>query len=298
MQITLTGATGFIGKRLVERLLNDGHALHILARRNPQMDSRAHFAPWDALTGEPPAEVLQRADAVIHLAGEPVAQRWNPEVKERIRKSRVEGTRRLVEALSTLNYRPQVLVCASAIGFYGNRGDERLTEDSDPGQGFLPEVCMEWERTADLAKALGMRVVKVRIGVVLGRGGGALKQMLPPFKFGVGGRLGSGRQWMSWVHLDDLVSLIHFAATSDKLRDAVNAVAPKPETNADFTKILARTLHRPAIFPVPAFVVRTLFGEMSEIVLASQKVVPQAAIQAGFPFRYQTLAPALENLLR
>jgi uncharacterized protein (TIGR01777 family) len=298
MQITLTGATGFIGRRLIDRLLSDGHSLHVLARRNPQIDSRIHFAPWDALNAEFPAEVVQRAEAIIHLAGEPVAQRWTREAKERIRRTRLDGTRRLVETLSTISHRPSVLVCASAIGYYGDRADERLTEASAPGHGFLPELCVEWEKTADLAESLGIRVVKLRIGIVLGKEGGALKQMLPPFRMGVGGRLGSGRQWMSWIHLDDLVSLIAFAATTEKLRGPVNAVAPNPETNADFTKALARTLRRPALFPVPSLVVRTLFGEMSEIVLSSQKVMPQAAVQGGFSFRYQRLAGALENLLR
>ena len=298
MQITLTGATGFIGKRLVEHLLQEGHSLHVLARRNPHMDSRIHFAVWDALTAEAPVEVLQRADAVIHLAGEPVAQRWTGEAKDKIRRSRLDGTRRLIEGLSTISHRPSVLVCASAIGYYGDRADERLTETSPPGQGFLPDLCVEWEKTADLAEALGIRVVKLRIGIVLGKGGGALKQMLPPFKMGAGGRLGSGRQWMSWIHLDDLVDLMSFAATIGKLSGPVNAVAPNPETNAEFTKTLARTLRRPAFMPVPSFAVRALFGEMSEIVLASQKVIPLAAMNAGFTYRYRLLAEALENLLR
>ena len=278
MNITISGASGFIGQHLLKSLAEAGHSPHALSRH------------------EPPAESLLEADAIIHLAGEPVAQRWTAEAKRRIRESRVMGTRRLVEALAMLPRRPEALICASAIGYYGSRGDEVLTESSAPGSGFLPEVCVAWEKEAQAAEAFGIRVVRVRTGVVLGAGGGALARMLPPFRMGVGGRLGNGRQWMSWIHQEDLVALFQFAVES-QIRGALNAVAPHPVTNSDFTRELARTLGRPAVFPVPGFALRLLFGEMAEVLLASQRVAPAAAEAAGFHFRFPQLAPALESLL-
>lgn len=298
MNLTLTGATGFIGTKLIARLVRDGNALRVLARRTPpDLPSGARFAAWDANAGEPPADALEGADAVIHLAGEPVAQRWIPETKRRIRASRVDGTRHLVHALSTLSRRPATLIVASAIGIYGDRGNEILTEASEPGSGFLPETCVEWEQAASLAEALGMRVVRLRIGIVLGLGGGALARMLPPFKLGIGGRLSSGGQWMSWIHVEDLVELLCFAATASKLTGAVNATAPNPVTNTEFTRVLARVLRRPALFPVPKLALKLLFGEMSRILLESQRVLPKAAEAAGFRFRRPDLRAALEELL-
>jgi uncharacterized protein (TIGR01777 family) len=244
----------------------------------------------------PPAESLREADVIIHLAGEPVAQRWTAEAKRRIRESRVVGTRNLVEALAALPRRPEALICASAIGYYGSRGDEILTESSAPGSGFLPEVCVAWEKEAQAAEALGIRVVRVRTGLVLAADGGALQRMLPPFRMGVGGRLGSGRQWMSWIHLEDLTGLFQFAVES-QVRGPLNAVAPHAVTNSDFTRELARALRRPAVFPVPEFALRLLFGEMADVLLASQRVAPAAAEAAGFRFRFPQLAPALEGLL-
>jgi uncharacterized protein (TIGR01777 family) len=297
VKFTITGGTGFIGRRLVERLLADEQRVHILGRSLKKgLAPQVELSLWDAMEGEPSAESFASADAVIHLAGEPVAQRWTPEAKRRILVSRVEGTRRLVEALSRVTERPRVLVCASAIGLYGSRGDEVLTETSSPGTGFLTEVCQEWEQMADLAEPLGIRVAKVRIGVVLGMGGGALAQMLPPFKMGLGGKLGSGEQWMSWIHLDDLVSLIRFAAERSELRGPVNATSPNPVRNAHFSQILARVLRRPAFLPVPAIGLRILFGEMAEVLLASQRVLPKAAEAAGFTFKFAELMPALRDL--
>jgi hypothetical protein len=292
MNITITGASGFVGRRLIERLLTENHSLHLLGR-TPR--SGVPFSTWDVL-GEsaPPVESLVSADALVHLAGEPVAQRWTPEAKRRIRASRVEGTRRLVEGLSALVRRPAVLVCASAIGIYGSRGDEILTESSPTGQGFLADVCREWESAADLAQPLGVRVVKLRIGMVLGREGGALARMLPAFKAGLGGRLGSGKQWMSWIHLDDLVELIRYLIEHPEVRGVVNATAPNPARNAQFTRALASVLHRPAFVPVPAFALKLVFGEMAQILLESQRVLSQAA---GLRFRYPELAPALRQLL-
>lgn len=295
MKLTVTGASGFIGSRLVERLRARGHTLCVLGRKPA---SGLPFFFWEARGGNlPPEEALRDVDAVIHLAGEPVAQRWTPEAKRRIRVSRVEGTRRLVEGLRRLSQRPGALVCASAVGIYGSRGEEILTELSSPGTGFLAEVCMEWEKAAAAAEEVGVRVVRLRTGVVLGRDGGALARMLLPFRAGVGGRLGSGRQWMSWVHRDDLVELMRFAAEEPALRGAVNAVAPHPVTNVEFTRCLAGTLRRPGVFPAPAFALRALYGEMASVLLDSQRVLPEAALAAGFRFRYPELATALRDLL-
>jgi uncharacterized protein (TIGR01777 family) len=279
MNIAISGASGFIGRHLLKSLANAGHSLHALSRHAP------------------PAESLREADVIIHLAGEPVAQRWTAEAKRRIRESRVAGTRNLVEALATLPRRPEALICASAIGYYGSRGDEILTESSAPGSGFLPEVCVAWEREAQAAEAFGLRVVHVRTGLVLDARGGALQRMLPPFRMGVGGRLGSGRQWMSWIHLEDLAGLFQLAVESP-VRGPLNGVAPYPVTNSDFTRELARALRRPAVFPIPEFALRLLFGEMADVPLASQRVVPGAAQAAGFRFRFPQLAPALAGLFR
>jgi hypothetical protein len=236
-------------------------------------------------------------DAVVHLAGEPVAQRWNAAVKQRILDSRVLGTRRLVDLIGQAPRRPKVLVSASAIGFYGTRGDEVLTESSAPGTGFLVDVCRNWETEADRAAEFGVRVAKLRIGFVLGKDGGALGQMLPIFRLGLGGRLGSGQQWMPWIHLDDVADLFVHAATSDQVSGVWNATAPNPVTNAAFTKEMASVLHRPALFPVPAFALTLAFGELGPHMLDSTRVIPAAAIAAGYQFRYPTLGTALRNLL-
>jgi uncharacterized protein (TIGR01777 family) len=275
MNISISGASGFIGRHLMKSLAQAGHSLRALSRHAP------------------PAE----SDAIIHLAGEPVAQRWTAAARQRILDSRVVGTHNLVEALAALPRRPEALICASAIGYYGSRGDEILTESSAPGSGFLPEVCVAWEREAQAAEAFGIRVVRVRTGLVLDANGGALVRMLPPFRMGVGGRLGSGRQWMSWIHLEDLAALFQFAVES-QVRGPLNAVAPNPVTNSDFTRELAHALRRPAVFPVPEFALRLLFGEMADVLLASQRVAPAAAEAAGFRIRFPQLAPALEGLLR
>jgi hypothetical protein len=298
MKVTVTGATGFLGGRLVKRLLAGGHSVHLLIR-SPRvgLPPGVEWSVWNTLEGEPPAASLASADTVIHLAGEPVAQRWTPEAKRRIRASRVDGTNRLVSILSKLERRPAALICASAIGYYGARGDEALDESSAPGSGFLPEVCIEWEKAADAAASAGIRVVKLRIGVVLGPEGGALARMLPPFRLGAGGRLGPGTQWMSWIHADDLASLFLFALERPEVRGALNATAPSPVRNSEFTEKLAGVLRRPALVPVPPFLIRMLFGEMSEVLLGSQRVLPRAAESAGFRFHYPELLPALRQLL-
>ncbi len=274
MNIAITGASGLIGTRLREQLTGAGHSAVAISRGGP----------------------LPPCDALVHLAGEPVAQRWTDAAKKRIHDSRVEGTRQLVSALSAQSQRPRVLICASAVGYYGSRGDQILTEASAPGDDFLARVVVDWEEAARSAESLAIRVVSLRFGMVLGHGG-ALAKLLPPFRFGVGGRLGSGHQWMAWIHIEDAVNLILFALNLAALRGAINATAPQPVTNEEFTYRLAIALHRPAFLPVPAFALRLALGEMSEMVLASQRVLPTIAKSSGFRFQYPDLQKALENLL-
>lgn len=298
MNLTISGASGLIGRRLMKTLAADGHALHVLSRHaGTNLPPGVRLSSWDPARGEPPAESLRDADAVIHLAGEPVAQRWNPAVKQKISASRVESTRNLVLALSKLPKKPQTLVCASAIGYYGSRGDEVLTESSAPGSDYLADVCVQWEKAAREAEALGIRVVSVRTGIVLDARGGALARMLPPFRMGVGGKLASGRQWMSWIHIADLAALFCHAL-QNPVSGPLNGVAPNPVSNADFTRALAAAVHRPALFPVPALALKLLFGEMSEVLLASQRVLPKAAEAAGFRFQFADLGPALADVLK
>ncbi len=277
MNVAITGASGFIGRRATEFLTKKGHAVRpISLRTNPSPDQFAG------------------CQAVVHLAGEPVAQRWTAAARRRILDSRVEGTRALVSALRA--HPPNVLVSASGIGYYGSCGDKTLTEQCPPGSDFLAQLACEWERQAREAEKLGTRVICLRISTVLGPGG-ALHKMLLPFKLGLGGRLGPGTQWMSWIHLEDLCALIHFCLPESTLRGVLNAVSPHPVTNQEFTKALGRALHRPTVFPVPAFALRLLFGEMSEILLASQRAVPEAAVAAGFEFRYPEISAALIQIL-
>jgi|SRR5579871_3639 len=298
MNVTISGASGLVGRRLLKLLMEAGHSVHVLSRHaGTNLPPGVGLSVWDPANTVPPRDGLEAADAVVHLAGEPVAQRWTAEVKQKIRISRVDGTRRLVEALAALPRKPETLISASAVGYYGARGDEILAESAPPGMGFLPEVCAAWEREAQTAAALGIRVAIVRIGVVLDRRGGALARLLPPFRLGLGGPIGSGRQWMSWIHAADLVELFR-SAIEKPFSGVLNGVAPFPVTNRDFTRELARCLHRPAIVPVPAFALRAVFGEMAEVLLASQRVVPRAAEAAGFPFRFPQLGPALADLLR
>jgi uncharacterized protein (TIGR01777 family) len=279
----------------VPELRRQGHAVHVLGRH--PIEGLA-FSPWNSCSSAPPpAASLELADAIIHLAGEPVAQRWNPEVKQRIRDSRINGTRSIVHGLSTQSKRPAVLISGSAIGFYGDRGDEVLTESSARGPGFLADVCAEWENAADVAAALGIRVVKLRTGIVLGKDGGAFHQMLPPFKLGLGGRLGSGRQWMSWIHIHDMVGLIVFALTGSTVSGPLNCTAPNPARNLDFTAVLAKALHRPAVAPVPPFALKMMFGEMAGVLLGSERAIPKAAEDAGYRFQFDELGPALADLV-
>jgi hypothetical protein len=297
MKCVISGGTGFIGRRIVDRLLQDGHYVGVWSRR-PGKEKRAAVASfaWDPMKGEPPAESLNTMDAVIHLAGEPVAQRWNDEVKRRIRDSRVLGTRALVDAISRVQHRPRVLVSASAIGYYGDRGDEVLTESSGPGSGFLVDVCRGWEAEADRAVELGLRVIKLRIGFVLGKDGGALAQMVPAFRAGVGGRLGSGKQWMPWIHVSDVAEMFAYAAENE-IAGVWNASSPNPVTNAEFTREMGKTLHRPAVIPLPPFALKLAFGEMGQHMLDSSRVIPEAALKANFKFQYPEPGAALRDLL-
>ena len=298
MRIAITGASGLIGRRLLKILAAHGHSLQVLSRHaGTNLPPGVRLSVWDASRGEPPADSLQDVDAVIHLAGEPVAQRWNAHARQAIRQSRVTGTRNLVQALAKLPKKPEVLVCASAVGYYGSRGDEILNESSSPGADYLAQICVDWEQEAQAAEASGIRVVRVRTGLVLDARGGALPRMLPPFRMGLGGKLGSGQHWMSWIHLEDLAALFQFAL-ANPVSGPLNGAAPNPVINAGFTRALAAAVHRPAIFPVPAFALRLLFGEMSQILLASQRALPQAAERAGFRFRYPELAPALADVLK
>jgi uncharacterized protein (TIGR01777 family) len=278
----ITGASGLIGRHLSERLQSIGHSTTPL----PRIVEDA--APADGL------------DVIVHLAGAPIAEgRWSKERKRLIRDSRVQGTRSLVKAIGRLKKPPRVLVSGSAIGFYGNRGDEDLTESSGPGQGFLADVCQEWEAEASAARALGLRVVTVRTGIVFSTRGGAFPRLLQPFQWFVGGPLGMGQQWMSWIHIDDEIEAIRFGSETETVEGPVNATSPAPVTNLQFSKELGRCLGRPSLVPTPAFALRTALGrEMAdELLLTSQKVIPAKLQQHGFQFRFPTLTEALKELL-
>lgn len=296
MNVIITGASGFIGRRLLKTLAQRGHSLHVLSRHaGTNLPPGVRLSVWDAVKGPPPEDALRDAGAIVHLAGEPVGQRWTAAVKHRIRQSRVMGTRHLVEGMAKLATKP-ALICASATGYYGSRGDRALDETSAAGAGFLAEVSVEWEREAFAAQQLGARVAAIRTGIALDPHGGALKQMLPPFRFGIGGRLGDGKQWTPWIHLEDLIG-IYVLAIENAVSGPLNGTAPNPVTNADFTRALAKALHRPAILPIPKAALRVLFGEMSEVLFDSQRVLPRLTEAAGYRFRYSSIDAALRQLL-
>ncbi|MEO6026981.1 MAG: TIGR01777 family oxidoreductase [Candidatus Binatia bacterium] len=305
MKVAITGATGFVGRPLCERLLADGYEVLVLTRDRERaarvLPARCRLATWDPERHTIDANVLTGVDAVVSLAGTSVAEgRWTARRKESIRRSRIDGTRMLVDAIAALpaEQRPRIFLSASAIGYYGDRDDEVLTEQSPPGSGFLADVCREWEAEALVAERHGLRTVLVRTGIVLGRGGGALASLLPIFRLGLGGRVGSGRQWMSWIHLDDLIGLWMFALGRAEVRGPVNGVAPNPVTNADFTATLARVLARPAVIPVPALALRVGLGEMANVLLEGQRVRPEVAATRGFVFRHPELGEALVDVTR
>jgi uncharacterized protein (TIGR01777 family) len=296
MHCLVTGGTGFIGQHLVHRLERPvvaGRSVHKIK----QLLGNVIPCQWDMKT---PLDrsALEKVDTVFHLAGESVFNgRWNAARKQQIMDSRQQGTRKLIASLAGLDRPPAVLVCASAIGYYGARGNEPLNEAAAPGTDFLARVCQAWEDEARQAEKLGIRVVSVRIGVVLGSDGGALPRMLLPFRLGLGGRIGSGRQFMSWIHVDDLVGIFLHAATESEVRGPVNAVAPQPVTNREFTATLAEVLRRPAFLAVPAPVLRVTLGEFADVLLGSQRVIPEKILQTGYSFAYPELREALRNLL-
>lgn len=297
MRILVSGTSGLVGTALVPALTANGHEVVRLVRS--QTVSTPHTVLWNPLAGEIDKYALTGMQAVIHLAGENIAAgRWTNARKERIRSSRVKGTRLLCETLAGMAHRPEVLLCASATGFYGDRGDEMLDEESTFGTGFLAEVCREWEAATEPVRQVGMRVVHLRFGVILSPQGGALGKMLLPFRLGLGGRIGSGRQFMSWITLDDAVNALLHALAHANLQGPVNVVTANPVTNHEFTKTLAHVLWRPAIFPMPAFAARLAFGEMAnELLLASTRVLPKRLQGTGFVFSFPELDGALRHLL-
>jgi uncharacterized protein (TIGR01777 family) len=297
MKVLLSGSHGLVGKALITRLEANRHEICRLVRHAPSSESEIEWSPDRYSIA---ISRLEGFDAVIHLAGESIAEgRWTDEKKQRIRESRVKGTKLLSDALANLSRPPKTLIAASAIGFYGNRGDEILRETSAPGEGFLPEVCIAWEKATELAMQKGIRVVNTRFGIILSKEGGALAKMLPPFRMGIGGRIGSGRQWMSWIALNDVVEGLNYVLTNESLSGPVNFVAPKPVTNAEFTKTLGRVLSRPTFFPVPAFAARLALGEMADaLLLSSQRVEPARLNDANYTFRFSELREALSHLMR
>jgi uncharacterized protein (TIGR01777 family) len=294
MKIVLSGASGLVGSALVFHFVSDGHQVFRLVR-SPEEDGIV----WNPKQPISDRKALEGFDAVIHLAGESIAEgRWNEQKKREIRESRVQGTRHLSEALASLNSPPKVFICASASGYYGDRGDEILLEESPPGTGFLADVCKEWEEATRIAADKGIRVVNTRFGIILSQKGGALPKMLTPFKFGAGGKVGSGRQYWSWIDLDDVVGVIDHCTNKDELQGPVNTCTPNPVTNAEFAQTLGRVLKRPAILPLPAFAAHAAFGEMADaLLLCSFRMEPAKLIASGYTFAYPDLESSLRHLL-
>jgi len=295
MKVLITGAGGLIGTALQKSFEEKGRELLLGGRGEPKTPKEIQF---DAEKGFSDSEKLEGIDAVIHLAGEPVSGRWTDEKKRKIRDSRVHGTRSVVEALSRLKTKPKVVVSASGVGYYGDRGDDEMTEISGAGDTFLAGVCRDWEAEARRAEDLGVRTVILRTGVVLSKNGGALSEMLTPFKFGVGGVIGSGKQWMSWITLDDLIAVYNKAVEDETMRGAFNVCAPDPVTNEEFTKVMGSVLYRPTILPLPEFAVNFLFGEMGDaLLLDSTRAIPKRLEETGFEFMFTDLEAALKHEL-
>jgi len=297
MKILITGASGLLGKALQKSFAEKGYEMLLASRQEPK---DAGHVKWSVEDGFADPEKLEGLDVVVHLAGENVSGlRWTDEKKKAIRESRVLGTRNVVDAISKLKNKPKTFIASSAIGFYGERGDEECTESSAAGDGFLPSVSREWEAESRRAEDAGIRTVLLRTGIVLSKDGGALATMLTPFKMGVGGVVGSGKQWMSWISLDDEVAIINYCIENENIRGAVNAVAPDPVTNAEFTKTLGEVLSRPTFLPLPEFAVSMIFGEMGDtLLLASTKVLPKRLLDAGFEFKFPNLKEAVENAVK
>jgi uncharacterized protein (TIGR01777 family) len=294
MKILITGATGLIGTALQTSLREQKHELLLTSRKDPRDET---WVQWDFDAGFTEPEKLEGIDAVVHLAGESISGlRWTDDKKKAIRDSRILGTRNIVDTISNLKQRPRVLVAASAIGFYGDRGDDVMTETSTAGKTFLAEVCREWESEARRAEDSGIRTVLLRTGLVLSKGGGALGAMLMPFKLGLGGVVGSGKQWMSWISIDDHISVINYALGNENIRGAVNSVSPNPVTNEEFTAAMGEILYRPTFIPVPEFAVNLAFGEMGDaLLLDSTRVIPKRLQEASFEFKYPDLKKALQH---
>jgi hypothetical protein len=300
MHILVSGSSGLVGSAFLRFTRDKGDAVTVLRRPGTKYSSENKFGyiGWDPDAGHLDGEGIHRMDAVVHLAGENIAARWTAAQKARIRDSRVNSTRLIAETMAGRPQPPKVLVCASAIGIYGDRRDESLIDESLPGQGFLSETCQAWEDACDPARRKGIRVVNLRIGVVLHPSGGALGKMLLPFKLGLGGVIGDGRQYWSWIHLDDVVGAIWHAISNENVQGPVNATAPHQVTNREFTRALGKVLGRPTIFPMPAFAARLALGEMADsLLLSSAKVVPNRLVSSGYKFQYPDLEPALKNLL-
>lgn len=301
MRLVLTGGTGFIGTALRESLTQKGHEVVVLTRqasKENQPGIRTRYSYWNPPEGGSWERELDGVEGVINLAGEPiVGKRWTKRQKLKILESRAGATQALVGAIQKSKRKPFFLVNASAIGYYGPHGDEDVTEETPHGKDFLAQVCQAWEAHAIRAEDFGLRVVRLRTGIVLEKGGGALAKMLLPFQLGLGGPLGSGGQWMSWIHRDDLIGLIHFMAEKKEVRGAVNGTAPNPARMKEFAKTLGQVLHRPAIFPVPGFALRILLGEASDVLLTGQRVLPKRALELGYSFKFQRLEDALRAIL-
>jgi uncharacterized protein len=298
MRVTVSGATGMIGTRLVRALQERGDEVTVLSRRpeRAQESLGVEAVGWRPEAEPAPADALTGRDGVIHLAGENLAQRWSDEVRRRVRTSRELGTRNLVAGIGAAEPRPAALVSASGVDYYGARGDEPVAESEPPGDGFLAEVCVAWEREAVAAEELGVRVVRLRTAMALDRNGGALAKMLPFFRLGIGGPVAGGRQYMPWIHADDLVRMYIAALDDPDWTGPVNAVAPDPPTNREFSRALGRALHRPAVAPIPAFAIRVLYGDMAEIVVRGRRAVPDRARALGFTYAHPDLDEALESV--
>jgi uncharacterized protein len=303
MRILVSGSTGFLGTAIVNSLEKQNHEVTRIVRpgtvRNSAGADRAQAVNWDPVAGQFDAAAAEAADALIHLAGASIADgRWSESRKKILHTSRIDATRHLIGALGKLQRPPRIIVAASAVGYYGNRGDEILTEESAPGKDFLAETCRDWEAETARGAEFGARVVSLRFGIILAAHGGALEKMALPFKLGAGGRLGDGRQWMSWLTLAEVVNIVQFALANSQLAGAVNAITPNPVRNSEFTAALAKTLHRPALFPAPAFALRLALGEMADgLLLASQRVIPSRLSNSGYRFQQEDLAEALADVL-
>lgn len=296
-KVLISGAAGFVGTHLTELLVEKGYNIAILSRS--AKSTKANVAHWNPESGEIDIEALENLHAVVHLAGENIAGRWTENKKAKIENSRVDGTRLLCKSLASLKNKPEVLICASAIGIYGDRGDEILSEASSSGDGFLADVGIKWEEATTAAIEAGIRVCNLRIGLVLGKDGGALEKMLIPFKLGLGGKIGDGKQYWSWIVIDDLVEIIYYLLQNKDIKGPVNAVSPNPVTNNEFTSALGRTLNRPTIFPLPAFAARGILGEMAdETMLSSTRVIPKKLLDFGYKFKYTDLHNALSGILK